>query len=1170
MLLSSNIKFTNQLFTYFSRVSTFLILGIFIFSCKEKTLFSKIDPKASNIHFSNRITEKDSVNIINLEYVYNGSGVGVGDFNNDGLQDLFFTGNQVENKLYLNEGDFGFKDVSETAKIQNKGKWCAGAVVVDINADGLLDIYIATTVKKKPEERENLLFVNQGIKNKVPVFKEMAAEYGINDNGHTENASFFDYDNDGDLDLYVLTNIINQYPNQFREKQKDGSNPNTDRLYECNWDEKLGHPVYTNVSKKAGIQIEGFGLGMNVCDINKDGWKDIYVSNDYLSDDLLYINNTDGTFTDRALEYFKHTSTSAMGNDVADINNDGFLDIVTMDMLAKTNERKKRLTGPNNYQNFLFTEQYGYNYQYMRNTLQLNNGITKDHKPMFSEISLMAGVAETDWSWTPSLADFDNDSYRDLLITNGFPKDVTDRDFVTFRNEVERLGTNDMLLEQIPVIKISNFAFKNNGKLGFEDVSKKWGIDEPSFSNGAVYVDLDNDGDLDYVVNNINDSAFVFKNNLETSKTPKGYLNLSFRGDKKNINGIGAIAKVYFENGEIQIHENNPYRGYLSTVEQGIHFGLGEKKINKIEIEWYNGLVEIINSPKSNQTLKIDIKNAKTKRSDTFPASNIFNEIVFTDTLLKHQELDFIDFNTQNTLPFKLSQLGPGVSVGDINNDGILDAFVPGAKGFAGKFLIQTAAGQYIKKNLEYFSQLESKQEELSSLLIDVDKDNDLDLYICYGGNETFIEPKSLADKLYINDGKGGFIASVGVIPVIEESTSCARALDYDKDGDLDIITAGRNIPGKYPSFASSHLLRNDSKGNIPKFTEVKGSFENTGLICDMLCTDVNADGYIDVLMAGEWSDIKCFMNVKGKFVLQENTGLENLTGLWTSLNGGDFDHDGDIDYIAGNVGENALLKGSVGKPVELFAKDFDKNGVYDAIPFVYFRNEKGEQIQVPFNGKDDINKQLNATRMRFTDYKSFATATSENLLTKDEKEGAQHLTLNYNSSVFIENLGAGKFKIKPLPRLAQISTIYGVIINDFNADGHLDALVAGNNYGNEISMGRYDASNGLLLLGNGKGDFKVNNTSGFYLPHDAKSLAFIADAQGNVSIMGTQNRNVMKLFKAPLKIHTSNITSKNYGYSYSLKGLKSKLEFYHGSGYLAQSPAKCIAPLGIQNLTCY
>jgi enediyne biosynthesis protein E4 len=1149
---------------------TFLVFTLSFFSCKEKTLFHKIDPADSNIHFTNQITEKDSLNIIDFEYVYNGAGVGVGDFNNDGLQDLFFTGNQVESKLYLNQGDFKFKDVSEAANLKNYGRWCAGAVVVDINADGLMDIYVAATVNKKPEARENLLFVNQGIKAGVPSFKEMAQEYGINDNGHSENAAFFDYDNDGDLDLYVLTNIINQYPNQFREKLKDGSNPNTDRLYQCNWDEKLGHPVYTNVSKQAGILIEGFGLGINVCDINQDGWKDIYISNDYLSDDLLYINNTDGTFTDKAQQYFKHTSISAMGNDVADINNDGFLDIITMDMLAKTNERKKKLTGPNSYQNFTFLEQYGFNYQYMRNTLQLNNGINSSNNPMFSEISLMAGVAETDWSWTPSLADFDNDGYRDLLITNGFPKDITDRDFAAFRSEAERFTSREMLLEEIPVIKISNFAFKNTGKLGFEDKTKDWGLDLPSFSNGAVYADLDNDGDLDYVVNNINDSAFVYQNNLEIKEEKKDFVKLTFKGDKKNINGIGAIAKVYFDDGEVQIHENNPFRGYLSTVEQGIHVGVGNKKVSSVKVDWYDGRSQTIHNPKLNGNLEFDIKNGLNNSPLTVTEQAIFSEIIFKDSLFNHKEIDFIDFNIQNTLPFKLSQLGPGISIGDINGDHILDAYIPGAKGFAGTFLIQNSIGVFKKSILNYQFPLDQKQEELSSLLIDIDGDSDLDLYVCIGGNEVFKEPKSLADKLYLNDGTGNFTESINVIPVIDESTSCARAFDYDQDGDLDIITAGRNIPRKYPLFASSHLLRNDSKPGLPKFTEVKSLFKDLGLVCDILCTDVNNDGQTDVILASEWSDIKIFINKKGNFELQKNTGLENMIGLWTSLNGGDFDHDGDIDYIAGNIGENTLLKGTEQMPVEMYAKDFDKNGVYDAIPFVYFRNEAGKDVQVPFNGKDDINKQLNVTRTRFTDYKGFATATIENLLTKEEKQDAQHLYLNYNSSVYIENLGNGKFKAKVLPRIAQISTIYGVLINDFNADGHLDVLVSGNNYGNEISSGRYDASNGILLLGNGKGDFKPKVASGFYMPFDAKSTAFIANANGDTYVLGTQNRNALKMFKSPLKMYSNAISTKNKGYTYSLKGQKSKLEFYYGSGYLAQSANVCIAPKDIQNLKIY
>jgi enediyne biosynthesis protein E4 len=1161
-------------------VLLFLFTLIFLISCKEKTLFQKIDAEDSGITFANRLTENDTLNILDFEYVYNGAGVGVADFNNDGMQDLFFSGNQVANKLYLNKGDFKFEDASKFAQIDGNGKWCAGVVTVDINSDGLMDVYVAATVNQPDTKRENLLYVNQGINNGKPKFKEMAAEYGINDNGHSENAAFFDYDNDGDLDLYVLTNIIDQNPNQFRVKKIDGSNPNTDRLYRCDYNEKLGHSFYTNVSKDTGITIEGYGLGLNICDINKDGFKDIYVTNDYISDDLFYINNGKGKFKDYAQKLLKHTSSSAMGNDIADINNDGNLDIFAVDMLAKSNLRKKVLTGPFNYQTYNFNAEYGFNHQYMRNTLQLNNGINgKENMPMFSEISLLAGTAETDWSWTPSLADFDNDGERDLIITNGFPKDITDRDFAAFRNETENLAERSYILEQIPVLKISNYAFKNNGNLQFENVTEKWGMNIPSFSNGAVYADLDNDGDLDYVVNNINDSAFVYKNNLidgknHESEKPTHYLRIKCKGDKQNINGIGAVAILEFDNGEKTIHENNPFRGYLSSVEPFIHFGLGAKKIKSLEIQWYNGMSEFFKNPKIDQVLEVNIKNANVKtNNNTEVKSQFFTDItneIKIDYI--HAETDYIDFNVQNLMPFKLSELGPGMCVGDINADGLDDVFIGGSKDMIGLFFIQQANGQYLKKYLTNGSNINLKKgEDLGSLLFDADNDNDLDLYICRGGTEGTVSDSLFYDSFYVNDGKGNFLESKNAIPQFNTSTSCVRAADYDNDGDLDLFVAGRNIPGQYPKFADSYIFRNDSKNKVAKFSEVKlTAFKNLGLVCDMLWTDFDNDGWIDILIASEWASPKFFKNKKGQFEEITKTGLENLNGLWSSINGGDFDNDGDIDYMMGNLGLNTMLKGTKEEPVKLLAKDFDNNGNYDLIPFVYYLATDNKRKLVPFNGKDDVNKQLIATKKRFVSYKEFANADFENLLTKEEKQDCQELTLDFTESIIVENLGNGNFAVKTLPAEVQFSPINGITIEDFNNDGFQDILVAGNNHANETSMGRYDAANGTLLIGNGKCEFKVGNNSGYYVPKDAKSSITVANNKGELLVFTAQNKNLLRVFKSKISKQIMEVAKNAKYYSFDINGKKTKRELYYGSSYLAQSGRYITIPSRAKNLKIY
>jgi enediyne biosynthesis protein E4 len=1149
-----------------------LIIGTVFYSCKEKTLFEQIQSEDSGIKFSNRIVEKDSINILDFEYVYNGAGVGIGDFNNDGLQDVFFTGNQVSNKLYLNKGEFKFEDVSEQAGIGGNGKWCAGVVVVDINNDGWQDVYIAATVNSNPKERENLLYVNQGLKDGKLTFKEMAAEYGVNDSAHSENAAFFDYDNDGDLDLYVLNNITSQYPNQYRPKIKDGSNPNTDTFYRCEWDADKNHPVYVNASKEAGITIEGYGLGVNICDINNDGWKDIFVTNDFLADDLLYINQKNGTFKDMAAEYFKHTGSSAMGNDVVDINNDGLLDIFAVDMLAKTNLRKKVLTNPNNYQMYNFNKEFGYTFQYMRNTLQLNNGIDgSTSQPMFSEVSLLAGLSETDWSWTPSLADFDNDGNRDIIITNGFPKDVTDRDFVSFRNNNERLALRSDILKEIPEVKISNYAFKNNGNLGFENVTEKWGMNIPSYSNGAVYADLDNDGDLDYVVNNINDSAFVFKNNQVQFDTDKQshFLRLKFEGDAKNRNGIGTVAILTFENGEKIIHENNPYRGYLSSVEPFVHFGVGQKKIKSLEIQWYNGKSEILTNLKLDQVLKVNIKNAKQEIIHTILKSKgIFQDV--TDSLklnYVHQETDFIDYNIQNLLPFKLSELGPGMAVGDINGDGLEDIFVGGSKGFSGMFLIRNVSGGFSQRPIENTG-LDKKGDDLGPLFFDADKDGDLDLYICRGGNEAAKGDAQFKDAFYTNDGKGNFTLSSSAIPDFAVSTSCVRAADFDHDGDLDLFVSGRNVPGEYPKFVDSYLYRNDSQMGKPKFTAINEPlFKDLGLVCDVIWTDYDNDGWIDIMVASEWAAPRFFKNKKGKFEEVLQTGLENLNGLWTSVNAADFDGDGDIDYVLGNVGLNNLYKASKTEPVRIVAKDFDGNGNYDAIPFVYFEGPNKKRQLVPFNGKDDVNKQLNSTRSKFTTYKDFANATYDNLLTADERKDAQDLSLTTTASVVLKNNSGGKFEVFVLPIEAQFSQTNGIIVEDFDKDGSPDILISGNNYGTEISTGRYDASNGVFLKGNGDCTFKTIKNSGFYVPFDAKAMVSTFNSKGQIEILVAQNRGSLKIFNTNLFMEKQKVAPNAQSYSYQYNNKTFKKELYYGSSYLGQSSRYIVIPAGAKSL---
>ena len=1108
-------------------------------ACREKPLFERLNSSDTGITFANTITDSDTLNVLNYQYFYNGGGVGVGDFNGDQKPDVFFAGNQVANQLYINEtepdgGSLHFKDVTKSAGVGGDGRWCSGVSVVDINADGKLDVYISNTLYKSANRRANLLYVNQGNDaDGAPKFREMAIDYGIADTTYSTHSAFFDYDNDGDLDLFVLVDQVSdaRSPSNLHVRIDDGSSPNTDHLYRNDFDAKRGHAFFTDVTRQAGVLAEGFGLGVNICDINRDGWKDIYVTNDFTTNDVLYVNNHNGTFTNRAHESFKHTSYTAMGNDVADVNGDGLADIIVMDMLPEDNLRKKSLMGSTSY--FLYQEwdRLKYEHQYTRNTLQINQGVppidtsaAKARMPIFSETSMLSGVAETEWSWSPLLADFDQDGNRDLLVTNGYPRDITDRDFMTYYSSVNQLLTNDLrkeLLEKVPKVKVSNYAFRNKGNAMFENVTDLWGMSEPSFSNGAAYADFDGDGDLDYVINNINDEAFVYRNTLSDKKPDKAhYLRIKFQGDGANLMGLGATVEYDLPGGRKEFYEHTPYRGFLSSVEPVAHLGLGDVSVIKnLKVTWPGGRVQILPSVNADQTITVkaaDAKPGETNGSIQTPKTLLTDVTAELGITYKHEETDIIDFNSQKTLLHKLTEYGPALAVGDVNGDGLADMVVGGSSKYSTELLLQQPNGHFVLKAMPT-----KLAEDAGLLLFDADADGDLDLYAASGSPE--FSPDQLAEamrhRLYVNDGKGNFTLAPNALPNFQVNGSCVKAADFDRDGDLDLFVGGRVEPFKYPMSVPSYLLRNDSKKGQPHFTDVTKQIApmlaKGGLTCDALWTDYDNDGYPDLLLASEWAPLTMLHNEKGHLQPLNSSGLADKTGFWNSLTPGDFDNDGDIDYLAGNLGQNNLLRVSADRPARIYAGDFDNNGFYDAFPSVYFKNAKGQYEEYPYFGWDDMVKQMIGIKRRYLKYALFGEATMGQILTEDERTQALKLSANYLMSSYIENKGNGQFEVKPLPILAQTAPVFGMVAQDIDGDGNLDAVLVGNDYGTDLVAGRMDAFNGLVLKGDGKGGFLPlsMDKSGFYVPGNAKALASLPDAQGHCRLAVTENRGPLRLF---------------------------------------------------------
>ncbi len=1052
------------------------------------TLFTLLPPEQTKIDFRNKLTDGLNTNTLVYEYFYNGGGVATGDLNGDDLIDIYFSANMSENKMYINNGDMHFQDVTAVSGAGGRtGPWKTGVAMVDINGDGKLDIYLCYSGMMPELKRVNQLFINQGNDAEgIPTFLEKATEYGLASAAFSNHTYFFDYDRDGDLDMLLLNHNPKNLP-IYNEKQNQellkGDDPFIGiRLF----NQSNGH--FEDVTMKAGISSSAltYGLGIGISDFNNDGWADFYITNDYAVPDYLYMNNQNGTFTNRLQESVRHNTLSAMGNDVADVNNDGLQDILTLDMLPEDNFRQKLLLSPENYEQFDLNVRSGFHYQYMRNMLQLNNG-----NGTFSEIGQMAGISNTDWSWSALLADYNNDGWKDLHITNGYLKDFTNLDFITFMNDFVkskgRMKREDVLelLDHMPESDVVNYIYENEGGLSFSNRTKSWGINFPSNSNGAAYADLDNDGDLDLIVNNINKPAFIYQN--ESQKTiENNYLQIELKGIGLNMFGIGAIVVISSE-GKKQLLEQYPSRGYKSSVSPILHFGLGKlQKVDSLLITWVSGKQQLVLDIEANQRIELNEEEAMIDFTATSKSKPIFKE---TTPPFDHQNLQLRinDFNRQPLLISEFSFSGPCMVKGDVNGDGLEDVYVGGAFRQSAALYLQQANGKFLQKTVPAFED-DKTQVDADVALFDANGDEHLDIYIASGGYHNFqLKDPLLQDRLYINDGNGNFVKSENALPEMLYSKACVAVNDVNQDGYLDLFIGSRVVPGHYPETPHSYLLINDGKGQFTdQIVSIAPDLQNHGMITDAVWADLDQDDVKELIVVGEWMPVSVFQFENDKL---KNKSLsyfdKEYKGWWNTIEVGDLNNDQRPDLIVGNIGTNTQFQVSNEEPVEMYYDDFDNNGAVDPLFCYYIQGGS-----YPYVTRNELLRQSNTLASKFPNHESYANASIQDILSKKQLKAAGHLTANYMKTSCFLNLD-GKFKIQPLPVETQFAPVYTITLLDYNKDGNQDMLLCGNNDHLKLRIGKMDANYGVLFEGDGKGGFQYINQSisGFKLKGDVRSV---------------------------------------------------------------------------------